>query len=766
MAKKGLYYYKLVSPYLEDVTKDCKLSINEIDSNFKTLKDADIKDVKVDEDTQELVIYRNDGEAIRLSLSEFKPKFNVEYDDIDGVINISYDNDKYAITGLITKENLSEEIMTKVYSDGTLDGIGTSTRPLGIANVHRTGFYKPVIKVVDLSLDGVLPSKHLSKGDRFLVIDRGSDYGYLYNYDGVKHINKLLEKTGWRVPSKSDWDNMLNAVEPCEYRNHNSTLNNRVLGMMAGTLLKSEEDWNTPCHPEHFSMQGEMMDCMNYDSQSDIEETIEFDVDGIDAKCCKPHPSHKPCHKPHPKPIPSHGKNSYGMGILPAGCGYFTRPIQYAHFGTQGAFWTTDVLYSNDIYTKVFTSHDSGVLQVADRPSTLLSIRLVKDYDGTNFSNTENILGKNYRTVLMPSLNTPNKYTIWTAQNLSFKEHCILSMEPNKGFGIVKKNAFFIYEWNGVKWDILEISEGDSVVVIEGKRKDEVYRIVDNKLINADDSTIKYIKNDVMLEVEDVKARIVALEELTTDHDDRIEAIKLNLDGISNTLNNIDSDIDALRKVDSELHEQDVLLENMIDNLSKRVTSFESEANDNLDEITKKIEDLREELESAINDKEQEIYSKIEELESKHDEDASRFNEALDNEAKERTDADTAIMEMIEAEAAERKDADSDLAEKIEDEKTKREEADEELRSLINSDSTLIDEINERLDNEIAERKEEDVKLDERIVVLEGKALVKDKCVYDVTTGILTLKTENEDETITVQFSNDFGSVVLSQPEE
>ena len=39
----GLYYYKLVSPYPEDVTKNCKLTINEIDHNFVTLKDNDIK---------------------------------------------------------------------------------------------------------------------------------------------------------------------------------------------------------------------------------------------------------------------------------------------------------------------------------------------------------------------------------------------------------------------------------------------------------------------------------------------------------------------------------------------------------------------------------------------------------------------------------------------------------------------------------------------------------------------------------------------------
>ena len=40
---KGLYYYKLQSPYPEDITKNCKLTINEIDNNFLSLKDEDIR---------------------------------------------------------------------------------------------------------------------------------------------------------------------------------------------------------------------------------------------------------------------------------------------------------------------------------------------------------------------------------------------------------------------------------------------------------------------------------------------------------------------------------------------------------------------------------------------------------------------------------------------------------------------------------------------------------------------------------------------------
>ena len=48
----GLYYYKLVSEYPNDITKNCKLTINEIDQNFKTLKDNDIKSAEYVKDEE------------------------------------------------------------------------------------------------------------------------------------------------------------------------------------------------------------------------------------------------------------------------------------------------------------------------------------------------------------------------------------------------------------------------------------------------------------------------------------------------------------------------------------------------------------------------------------------------------------------------------------------------------------------------------------------------------------------------------------------
>lgn len=134
---KGLYFYKLVSPYSEDVTKDCKLTVNEIDSNFINLKNVDIKTMHVDEEKKELILTRNDGETLVVELKEIIPSLEIDYDSVDGVINIEHDNQKYLIKDLITKNNLSKEILTKVYSDSTLRGIGTSKKPLSVAAVEN-----------------------------------------------------------------------------------------------------------------------------------------------------------------------------------------------------------------------------------------------------------------------------------------------------------------------------------------------------------------------------------------------------------------------------------------------------------------------------------------------------------------------------------------------------------------------------------------------------------------------------------------------------
>ncbi len=80
---KGLYFYKLISKYSEDVTKNCKLTVNEIDSNFYTLKEADIISGKYDTETMSLILTRVGGEQI--VEPERKSEWKLNLKDTDGL---------------------------------------------------------------------------------------------------------------------------------------------------------------------------------------------------------------------------------------------------------------------------------------------------------------------------------------------------------------------------------------------------------------------------------------------------------------------------------------------------------------------------------------------------------------------------------------------------------------------------------------------------------------------------------------------------------
>ena len=187
---KGLYFYKLQSPYPEDVTKNCKLTINEIDSNFLALKDMDIKTAEFIRESKTLVLTRNNGEKLIVPLTDVTYNLNVEtscsesgksitisYDCVDGPKTIVIDN---LVTIDTLKGMIGHDILTKVITDGTLKGDGTIDSPLGINGVERTGMYAPVKGKIDLTNGGSLPEV-AKLGTRYVTVEYVNDYGYLYN---------------------------------------------------------------------------------------------------------------------------------------------------------------------------------------------------------------------------------------------------------------------------------------------------------------------------------------------------------------------------------------------------------------------------------------------------------------------------------------------------------------------------------------------------------------------------------------------------------
>ena len=462
---KGLYYYKLQSPYPEDVTKNCKLTINEIDSNFLSLKDEDIKSAVFDKESKAVILTRNDGDTIAVDLSDATYNLNVDKDCTDSgvTLTITFDGkngqESFTINNIVTadtfKNVIENNVLSKVITDGTLKGDGTVTAPLGINGTEKTGVLAPVKEVIDLTNGRKLPTA-AKKGTRYLTIEYINDYGYLYNVAALSKISNAAKADGkgWRVPSKADWDALLNSIEPCSYANHETASCHAELGRYAGKYLKSECGW----------VGQEDCACASTKPMNGCElpSTDNSYVDADDDTV-----------PPQTVDTPK-GIDKYGFGIFPSGYAMldgYNRP-SFSEYKNTAIFWTTSHVYGDenqDIYVKKFDWNKSGVMQEAQCPTHYLSVRLVKDYDGSNYFDTEYIDGVAYKTVLMPK-----SKQVWLASNYAKKEGFIKYTEGGEVPEVVDVNngqvrdnrkVMFINEWNGDYWEKRPMSEGETVIV-------------------------------------------------------------------------------------------------------------------------------------------------------------------------------------------------------------------------------------------------------------------------------------------------------------
>ena len=230
----GVKYFKLVSKYDGDYTKNCGLTGEEIDGNFHFLRGYDIKGLYINEETGDLVIERVNGEQLSAKVGEKLCDFVIDFDPITGVLTYTtYNGNTYKVEGFLT-----ESSSIKMSTDHTIDGTGQIMDPLRLSNIATTGTYKPSETVIDCTNNEKLPKgESVGKGYRVVTKEFIDKIGKLYTLDGVREIMKSLELTEWRVPTKDDWDNMLNSKELFdEERNHHLTYSNASLGKNAGAF--------------------------------------------------------------------------------------------------------------------------------------------------------------------------------------------------------------------------------------------------------------------------------------------------------------------------------------------------------------------------------------------------------------------------------------------------------------------------------------------------------------------------------------------------
>jgi len=751
---KGLYFYKLVSPYEEDVTKNCKLTVNEIDSNFLNLKDVDIKKAELDEKTKSVILTRNNGDKLVVDLSPVLSgavyDLEVVYENPSGsgackganvyvTYSILTEDDskaviKVPITGLVTTENINDVLggglLSRVISDGSLTGEGTIDSPLGIISTEKD---RPAVKLIDKTKGEELPET-FTMGTRYITKEYISDFGYLYDFYAVEKINENLaaEGKGWRVPTKADWDCLLNSIEPCgEGRNHDSAMCHQILGKYAGKKLKSACGWKgeDDCECKITKpLRGQY--CSDDDSTEEpLEGYDDFDVvDPNDAQPVGP-------------TIECSGTDDFGMKILPTGFNVDGGKLEN-YFNEKTIFWTTTHIYNDlgqDIYTKQFDWKTCGVIQEALCPAAWLSIRLVKDYTGNNHFETETIDGDNYNTILFPDCGT-----IWTASNFASTKDAYKPKEANMAQNPYKRVVYFINVWNGKEWDKRMINEGETVVIMEGNEHCQYnieYRVYteddcNQVLVNVDDTVVERVLDKVIpLIDEEREARISADTELWEALNEEVSAR---------------TEADRIEKEEREA--ADAILQEEIEAESARAQDVEQQLWDALNKEAEAREEVDQQLWEAIN----------EEISARTDVD-NQLWDAIAQEASARTDVDNQLWDAIAQEASARTDVDNQLWDAIAQEAAAREEVDNQQWAAIENEARIREEIDNQqwdaINNEIARAKAREDEIDGQLVDVSKNPYTISLHASDGDYNlVLESKDGNEEHFIKLKLNADFGT--------
>ena len=756
-----LYFYKLNSEYPCDVSKQCKLTVNEIDNNFYQLKGDDIIAAELDAENYAVVLTRNNGDKLVVDLT---PILSGAVYDLDVVYENPSKGDPEScnganvyvtystltsgdvkttvtvpITGLVTTENvdsvLGGGLLSEVTTDGSLKGNGTIDSPLGIKDTEKN---RPAVKLIDKTVGEELPET-FTKGTRYITKEYVSEFGYLYNYHAAEQIQEQLdaEGRGWRIPTKADWDCLLNSVEPCDYRDHGSAMCHQILGKYAGAKLKSACGWleQPDCECKITKpLSGQCGSGETSGTSGDFSGgTFEPGTSVISGSDVNPEEVR----------APYWGTDDFGMRILPTGYGDGNEIEHY--FGKSTVFWTSTHVYndlSQDLYVKKFDWDKSGVVQEADCPDALFAIRLVKDYTGKNHEETETIDGLNYSTILFPDCGT-----VWTASNFAGTKYP--HVEANMGLNPYNRVAYFINVWNGTSWDKRALEEGETVVIMEGNPDCQYnieYRVYtgedcNQELVNADDTV-----------VERVLAKVTPL----------IDAEKQE---------RIDADNFLSGAIDTEREERiaaDEVLQEQIDAEVLRAKEVEQQLWDGLNLEREAREEVDNQIWDALNNEitgrlqvDADMWNAINAEASARTDVDNQLWDAINNEAAARTDVDNQLWNAINAEASARTDVDNQLWDAINNEAAAREEVDNQLWTALNN------EINDRIadvDEEEARAKAEEERIECQIIDNPADpkndntaALGENGYVMHVVNG-MTLYSKCGTNDIPIKFDADFGT--------
>ena len=739
---EGVTYFKLKSEFDGDYTKHCGLLGEEIDENFYFLRGYDIESITVDKD-RNLIINRVDKDYAPLvvnigeELGQPSFKFNKE----TGTITVTYpDGTTSTMEGFLVE---GKDI--RIATDSTFNGNGTMYNPLRLSPTETTGTFAPADEYFDLTEGAKMPEGK-GKGYRVVTREKIDNFGCLYPFSAVEKIQKVLTDTGsqWRVPTKQDWDELLNAFECAEFRNHSANTCN-WLGDAAGRAFKSFKLWDE--------------------------------------------------HKTLPTETPTYGEDIAGLSFYPLGITPDRNEIlndkdnDAEGFGKITGFWANTKNDEGNAYVKVFGYNSGKVDQDTYGEGARMSIRLVKDYAYSNYNEIEEILGFPYPTEMVYGPYDDSEYLkIWTKINLYSdaeklggirSEEWSAVTDSDKGVEII----YFINEWDGTEWHKKPLENGDSVIIIE--RDDKPYhewRIIEDELIDTAEALAEEFNRDFAEVREDIAELSATTKELVQFSGWVVETINEFSAATEEHINRIDNAIakevedrtNGDKKLLEAIQNEGVIRKNVDDQLLNAIKAEGAKRKEADDQLLLAIQDeaalrasMDDQLREAIKEEgvirknvDDQLLDAIKAEGTQRKESDDQLLLAIQDEAALRASMDDQLREAIKEEANLRQGADKDLLDAINAEASLRQKSDDELLSAIQKESELRESVDGQLSNaisnEAAMRKNVD---DQLLAEIKNEGVIRKN--NDITPGTYVLSGDASSEMVIPTYSDEIADVKI-----
>jgi uncharacterized protein (TIGR02145 family) len=703
---EGVTYFKLKSEFDGDYTKHCGLLGEEIDENFYFLRGYDIESITVDED-RNLIINRVDKDYAPLivnigeELGQPSFKFNKE----TGTITVTYpDGTTSTMEGFLVE---GKDI--RIATDSTFNGNGTMYNPLRLSPTETTGTFAPADEYFDLTEGAKMPEGK-GKGYRVVTREKIDNFGCLYPFSAVKKIQEKLTESGsqWRVPTKQDWDELLNAFECAEFRNHSANTCN-WLGDAAGRAFKSFKLWDE--------------------------------------------------HKTLPTETPTYGEDIAGLSFYPLGITPDRNEIlndkdsDAEGFGKIAGFWANTLNNEGNAYVKVFGYNSGKVDQDTYGEGARMSIRLVKDYAYSNYNEIEEILGFPYPTEMVYGPYDDSEYLkIWTKINLYSdaetlggirSEEWSAVTDSDKGVEII----YFINEWDGTEWHKKPLENGDSVIIIE--RDDKPYhewRIIEDELIDTAEALAEEFKKDFAEVREDIAELSATTKELVQFSGWVVETINEFSAATEEHINRIDEAI--AKEVEDRTNGDKKLLE-AIQNEGAIRKSVDDQLLAAIRAEGQKRKESDDQLLATIQD-EVNIRKNVDE----------QLRKSIQDEADQRKKSDDELLNAIQTEVQLREAACKQLQNGIITESELRYKVDQELSDAIKKETEVRASVDEQLSvaisNEATMRKSVD---DQLLSAIRNEGVIRKN--NDVIPGTYVLSGDASSEMVIPTYSDEIADVKI-----